>query len=72
MVVEGDAVRVRDEAKLQRLADMWKTKYGWLFSVRDGAFRGEDGNVAPVYEVAPITAFGFGKGAVPSQTRWLF
>jgi hypothetical protein len=40
--------------------------------VRDGAFNGEDGNVALVYEVRPTTAFGFGKGKLFSQTRWRF
>ena len=44
----------------------------WRFAVRDGAFHGAEGNVAIVYEVAPHTAFGFGKGAAFSQTRWRF
>ncbi|MBC8076200.1 MAG: pyridoxamine 5'-phosphate oxidase family protein [Chloroflexales bacterium] len=74
LVVEGDAVRVSDEARLQRVADAFEKKYGseWRFEVRDGAFNGQDGNVALVYAVAPTTAFGFGKGAAFSQTRWRF
>lgn len=73
VVLEGDAARVRDKAKLQRLADMWKKKYDWNWTVRDDAFvDAADGSVAPVYEVDPTMAFGFGKGAVPSQTRWRF
>jgi len=72
LVVEGEAVRTRDEALLQRLADCFAVKYDWLFSVRDGAFHGDSGNVALVYAVHPTTAFGFGKGAVFSQTRWRF
>ena len=71
VVVEGKAVKVSDEAKLQRLADMYASKYGWHFAVRDGAFYGE-GGLAPVYEVTPTTAFGFGKGESFSQTRWRF
>jgi hypothetical protein len=73
LVVEGDAVRVTDEARLQRLAAAYEAKYGsdWHFEVRDGAFHGEGGE-APVYEVAPTTAFGFGKGERYSQTRWRF
>lgn len=71
VVVEGQAVEVHDEARLQRLADLYKSKYGWEFSVRDGAFYG-DGGRALVYEVAPASAFGFGKGEQFSQTRWLF
>jgi nitroimidazol reductase NimA-like FMN-containing flavoprotein (pyridoxamine 5'-phosphate oxidase superfamily) len=74
LVVEGDAVRVSDQARLQRVADAYESKYGsdWRFEVRDGAFNGHDGNIALVYEVAPTTAFGFGKGRSFSQTRWRF
>ena len=54
LVVEGDAVRVSDESKLQRLAEAYAAKYGdWHFTVRDGAFHG-DGNVAMVFEVAHV------------------
>jgi general stress protein 26 len=70
LVVEGDAVRVTDEANLQRLADLWKSKYDWRWAVRDGKFHGDDGNPL-VYEMRPVKAFGFGKGKF-SQTRWRF
>jgi general stress protein 26 len=75
IVVEGDANQVTDEAKLQRVADEYVSKYGddWRFGVRDGAFvhdGAHEGSVAIVYEVAPVTAFGFGKGEEFSQTRW--
>jgi len=40
--------------------------------VDNGAFHGQEGNVALVLEVAPATVFGFGKGKVFSQTRWQF
>jgi hypothetical protein len=56
-------------------------KYGgdWRYAVRDealyhapdGSERGA-GDPAFVYEVAPTTAFGFGKGSPFSQTRWRF
>lgn len=74
IVVEGDAVRVTDAAKLEQIADLYESKYGsdWRFDVRDGAFNGEGGNVALVFEVAPSMAFGFVKGASSSQTRWRF
>ena len=74
LVVEGDAVRVTDEARLQHIADLYETKYGpgWHFDVDNGAFHGQEGNVALVFAVAPTTAFGFGKGALFSQTRWRF
>ncbi|MCI0685891.1 MAG: pyridoxamine 5'-phosphate oxidase family protein [Sporichthyaceae bacterium] len=73
LVVEGDALRTTDETKLARLAAAYESKYGsdWHFDVRDGAFYG-DGGEALVFEVAPVTAFGFGKGAEYSQTRWRF
>jgi hypothetical protein len=41
--------------------------------VRDGAFYLEGGETEVlVYELAPTTAFGFGKGESFSQTRWRF
>lgn len=74
LVIEGDAVRVSDDAVLQRVADAYEAKYGseWHFDVRDGTFNGQEGNVGLVFVVAPTTAFGFGKGATFSQTRWRF
>lgn len=74
VVVEGDAVRTRDEATLQRVADALASKYGepFVFSVRDGAFRNDESGEALVFRVAPRKAFGFGKGDVFSQTRWRF
>lgn len=49
IVVEGTAVNVRDEAKLQRVANAYVAKYG--FTVLDGAFHHE-GGAALVFEVA--------------------
>jgi nitroimidazol reductase NimA-like FMN-containing flavoprotein (pyridoxamine 5'-phosphate oxidase superfamily) len=81
LVVEGKAVRVTDEARLQRVADLYESKYGsgWRYAVRDEAIYhapegsgSADDSPAFVYEVAPTTAFGFGKGAPFSQTRWRF
>ncbi len=72
VVVEGTAERVTDEAVLQRVAGVYEQKYGsdWHFDVRDEAFHGAGGR-ALVFRVAPVTAFGFGKGEF-SQTRWQF
>jgi general stress protein 26 len=72
IVVEGDATKVSDDAKLRRLADAWEAKYGseWHFDVHDGAFHHGPGE-AWVFEVAPVTAYGFGKGEY-SHTRWRF
>lgn len=72
LVVEGDAVRVAEDAKLRPIASAYESKYGsdWHFDVRDGAFHHEAGH-ALVYEVMPSVAFGFRKGEY-SQTRWRF
>ena len=39
LVVEGDAVRVTDEAKLRKIGAAYESKYGreWHFDVRDRA-----------------------------------
>ena len=73
VVLEGDAVTVRHEGQLQRVADAYVAKYGsdWTFTVRDGVFHHEGGS-ALVFEVAPSTVFSFGKGEPFSQTRYRF
>jgi hypothetical protein len=72
LVIEGEAIRISDDARLTQIADAYESKYGstWHFDVRDGVFHHEGGE-AIVFEVAPTTAFGFGKGEY-SQTRWRF
>ena len=77
VVVEGEAVRVTDDAKLRRIADAYVAKYGefWRFEVRDEAFAhggAKEGSIALVFEVAPAHALGFRKGEEFSQTRWRF
>jgi len=76
VVLHGRAERVADDARLQHLADAWVAKYGedWRFTPVDGTFaHGDELEViAHVFAVAPTEAFGFGKGAVFSQTRWRF
>ena len=74
VVVEGDAVLVTDEARLQHLADGYIAKYDdlFVFTVRDNAMWTE-GSDDPglVYELRATKGFGFGK-APYSQTRWRF
>lgn len=74
IVVEGDAVRVIRESHLRDIAAAYEEKYGpdWHFDVHVDGLMGGDGNVAWVYRVQPVTAFGFGKGDPFSQTRWSF
>jgi len=71
VIVEGDAEKVSDDATLKAVAEVFATKYDWHYEVRKGALYGEGGR-AEVYRVAPVTAFGFGKGDTFSQTRWRF
>ncbi|WP_418956713.1 pyridoxamine 5'-phosphate oxidase family protein [Streptomyces tritici] len=73
LVVEGKAVRVMDEPRLQALAAAYEEKYGpeWHMEVREGGFGGEGGG-AVVFAVAPRTVFGFAKGHPYGQTRWRF
>ena len=72
VVVEGDAVRLTDDAALGRVAEAYVAKYGeeWRFTVKDGVFVHEAGE-ALVFRIAPRTVFGFGKDPY-SQTRWRF
>ena len=81
LVVEGDAARLTEDARLGRVADAYLSKYGedWRFAVQDGAFFHDSGSLretdvgaAWVYEVSPQRVFGFGKGGPFSQTRWRF
>ena len=80
VVVEGEAVRVRDEAKLRGVADAVATKYAngaglgddWRFAVRDGAFAGPSGNEAHLFELLPSRGYAFGKGTAFSHTRFRF
>jgi nitroimidazol reductase NimA-like FMN-containing flavoprotein (pyridoxamine 5'-phosphate oxidase superfamily) len=77
VVVEGEAILVTDGPRLRRVSEAFASKYvpregakPWHFEVRRSTFF-VDGGPCLLYEVAPTTAFGFGKGAF-SQTRWRF
>ena len=69
VVVEGEAVRVTDYARLRALAEAWDTKYG-----RDWHLTGSEEDPDYVFEVTPVRAFGFrkgfGKDGQGCQTRW--
>jgi len=73
VVVEGDAVRVLDDATLERLAAAWRLKWDgqWRYQVRDGAFHHEGGGEALVFSVRPAKVLAFGKGTF-SHTRHRF
>jgi len=72
VMVEGDAVRVTDQALLERLAQAWRGKWDgrWQFEARDGGFHEGHGE-ALVFEVHPAKVLAFGKGTF-SHTRHRF
>jgi general stress protein 26 len=73
VVVEGEAVIVRDDTVLQRLAGEWKRRFDWTFDVGDGAFLHEDGEGgADVYEVVPTKVFSYARGTSYGATRYRF
>ena len=80
LVAEGLAVRVTDDAKLQRVADAYRSKYEWPVTVHTGAFDAPYGapTAGPppyeVYELTFSTVFGFGtdEAFAPRTTRWQF
>lgn len=79
VVIEGTAERITDQAALEELAQAYVAKYGeeWRFTVSNAAFHHgehppEMAEGAWVFRVSPTIAFGFGKGALFSQTRWRF
>jgi uncharacterized pyridoxamine 5'-phosphate oxidase family protein len=76
IVVEGKAREVSDEDELGRVADAYAAKYPSDFTEPHGTWFGLDEAIRSgdslLYCVAPVTAFGFGKGASFSQTRYRF
>jgi nitroimidazol reductase NimA-like FMN-containing flavoprotein (pyridoxamine 5'-phosphate oxidase superfamily) len=77
LVVEGEAVKVTEEAKLQRIAEVYASQ-GWQATVRDGALYAEYSapSAGPppwdLYEVAPATVFALGTAEPYGATRWRF
>lgn len=74
VVVEGDAVRVTDEAALRELAAAWLTKWDgrWNYQAKDGGFvhPGVDIPVL-VYAVRPAKVLAWTQGTF-TQTRHRF
>jgi len=77
LVAEGEAARVTDEAKLQRIAGVFASQ-GWEPTVRDGALYAEYSapSAGPppwdVYEMTPATVFALGTAEPYGATRWRF
>ncbi|HEX8599044.1 MAG TPA: pyridoxamine 5'-phosphate oxidase family protein [Chloroflexia bacterium] len=79
IVVEGEAARVKDAAKLQRVAELYAAN-GWPATVGDGAldapYSAPTTGPAPydVYEMTPMVAYAFGTTdeTAPHPTRYRF
>ena len=77
IVLEGEAMKVTDDAKLKRIAEAYAAD-GWPATVRDGAlyapYSAPSAGPPPwhVYEVTPTTVFGLGAAEPFGATRWRF
>lgn len=79
-VLEAEAARVTDEARLQRVAEVYRSKYEWPVTIRDGAFDAPYGapTAGPppyqIYELVPrvVYAFGTNEEFAPRSTRFQF
>ena len=75
VVVEGEAVRVTDDAVLARVAEAFTSRWDgrWQYTASGGCFRGEDGTgEAMVFSVAPAKVFAHAKGDPFGATRHRF
>lgn len=88
LVVEGEAVKLTDEAKLRRVVRAFVSELRWPLELREGAVFGPSAPTAgpppyAVFELTPTTAFGLpgvtgtgnqgkSKKAPFSPTRWRF
>lgn len=77
LVVEGSARQVRGDEELREIAGTYASKYGWIITVRDGAFFAEGAPTAgpppyDVYRLEPEVVFGFGTDDSFKATRWRF
>lgn len=72
VVIEGTAERVVQDAELTAMADRYRSKYGWEFTVARGGLVNDGGNLAIAFRVRPRKGFAFARGDEGSQTRWRF
>jgi nitroimidazol reductase NimA-like FMN-containing flavoprotein (pyridoxamine 5'-phosphate oxidase superfamily) len=85
VIVDGEAVKVTDNAKVRRVADAFAATMHWPLEVRDGAVVGPNAPTAgpppyAVFELTPRTVVGLpgvagmedGQAASFRPTRWRF
>ena len=77
LVVEGEAVKVIDDAELRRIADVFAAE-GWESTVRDGAlyaeFSAPSAGPPPwhLFRLVAHTVFGVASAEPHGATRWRF
>jgi pyridoxine/pyridoxamine 5'-phosphate oxidase len=77
LVVEGRAVKVTDQATIERLAERYAAQ-GWPAKATDGALTAEFSapSAGPppwyLYVLTPVTAFGVASAKPFGATRWRF
>ena len=79
LVVEGKAMKVTDSARVQRIAEAYRSQ-GWQVTVHDeevslsGEYSAPSAGPPPwdVYEVTPETVFAMGTAEPYGATRWRF
>jgi len=77
LIVEGTATKATNGARLERLAELYSSKYGWDVTVHGGAFYGDGAPTAgpppyEVFEVRAATVFAFGTDESFGAMRWRF
>lgn len=77
VVVEGRAAQVTDAGALARVAEAYRTTYGWEPEVRGGGLWADGAPTAgpppyAVFRIDPEVAFGFptDESATPTRWRW--
>jgi hypothetical protein len=64
---------VTDQARLEQLAALWKSKLDWDYTVANGAFHHTQGDdEVLVFGVTPTKVLSFSKGEPFAQTRYRF
>jgi hypothetical protein len=74
VVLEGEAIRVIDDATLAAAAAAYNEKYEepFHFAAGDGVLNGGGGGDSFLFRIEPAKAFCFGRGHDFSQTRYRF
>jgi general stress protein 26 len=75
VMIEGEAERVTDRARLERLAAAWATKWDgqWRYGVADGGFTHPDDGIdvsVLVFAIKPAKVLAFGRDGGFSHTRY--